>query len=35
MSDEDALKQRHILPWLIVIVLMMVIASAVVSLAGS
>jgi hypothetical protein len=35
MSDEEPLKQRHIFPWLVVIVLMMVIASAVVSLAGS
>jgi hypothetical protein len=35
MSDEEAMKQRHIFPWVVVIALMMTVASAVVSLAGS
>jgi hypothetical protein len=35
MSDAQALEQHHFLPWLIVIVPMMVMASTVMSLAGS
>ncbi len=35
MSDAQALEQRHFFPWFLVMVPMMVIASTVMSLAGS